>query len=298
MLVYLSSMRAILPRILILLGLSVFAAFPLLAQQAPGTFRWIDFHAPKDQDVIVWVNRALDAEHWTDIREIGVEYDAALVVTTLRATPQSAPNTDTFSVYSVSLTTHAVTVLLKGANLRLLDWMQFAAGRPREIAALYSDCAACDATTFFTAFYYDIRQHGWAMRWARGGDAIRIGPMKVSEGVTVSQVYALLADPNGHELIATWNHYDYGKQKSAEDFLYQYDVVPWTGLDRTQIVSGKDADALKRRLCLATDAVSGLMAGQDAELCALFTRSTVTHRPTTTPPANARGRSTPPGTKR
>ena len=53
---------------------------PLHAQQ--DTFRWMDFHSAKDQDVIVWVTRALEAEKWTSIREIGVIYDAALVVTT------------------------------------------------------------------------------------------------------------------------------------------------------------------------------------------------------------------------
>ena len=49
--------------------------------QAPDTFRWIDFHAQSDQDVVVWVTRALDNEKWTAIREIGVQYDAALVIT-------------------------------------------------------------------------------------------------------------------------------------------------------------------------------------------------------------------------
>src|ERR1019366_10125489 len=58
------------------------AANPLFAQQDP--FRWMDFHSEKDQDIVVWVTRALNAEKWTAIREIGVQYDAALVVTTLR----------------------------------------------------------------------------------------------------------------------------------------------------------------------------------------------------------------------
>jgi hypothetical protein len=271
------------------------SAFPIHAQQAPDTFHWIDFHSPKDQDVVVWVTRSLEAENWTAIREIGVEWDAALVVTTQRATPQSSPQLDTFAVYSVSLTNHSVTALLKGANLRLLDWMQFATGRPREIAALYSNCSNCNATTFLTAFYYDIRQHGWAARWMHGAEAIRIGSQNVTEGVTVSQVYAVLADPNGHEIVATWNHFDYGKEKPVEDYLYQYDVDPWTGLDRNQLISGKDAEAMKRRLCLATDAVSGLEAGQDSELCQPFTNAATPLSPKTTPPPNAHGRSEPPG---
>lgn len=242
----------------------------------------------------MWVTNSLAAEDWTAIREIGVQWDAALVVTTHRATPQSSPSADTFSVYSVSLTNHSVTALLKGSDLRLLDWLELAVGRPRELAALYSNCANCNASTFLTAFYYDIRQHGWAMRWMHGAEAIRLGAQQVGDDVAISQVYAVLADSNGHEMVATWNHFDYGKQKPAEDYLYQYDVDPWTGLDRTLVISGKDAEVLKRRLCQATDAVLGLEAGQDSEQCAPY--ATVRSRkPTTTPPPNARGRSMPPG---
>jgi hypothetical protein len=77
-------------------------AAPLSAQQAPDTFRWIDFHAQKDQDVVTWVTRSLAVEDWTAIREIAVEYDAALVVTTKRANLQAAATGDSFNVWSVS----------------------------------------------------------------------------------------------------------------------------------------------------------------------------------------------------
>ena len=238
-----------------------------LAQASPENFRWIDFHSPPDQDVIVWVTRALDTEQWTAIREIGVEYDAALVVTTLRKTPQSPPALDTFSVWSVSLTSHKVNALLKGANLRLLDWMLFAVGRPRDLAVLYDDCNDCDASTFFTAFYYDVTQHGWAPRWMRGSQAIPLQSAATPQSAAVSQTYAVLADPNGHEVVGTWNHFDYGKEKPAEDYVYRYDVDPLSGLERTQRLSGNDADALKRRICASTDAVTGLARGQDTPIC-------------------------------
>lgn len=257
-------MRVVLS-ILLLLFLS--APTSLSAQQAPADFRWINFHAPADQDTIIWVTRSLEAEKWTAIREIGVQYDAALVVTTLRPTPQSTTNGDTFAVYSVSLTNHSVTALIQGVNLRLLDWMLFAIGQPRELGALYDDCNECVASTFFTAFFYDVRQHGWATRWMRGNQAVPLSTSKVPAGVALTQVYAILADPNGHELVATWSHFDYGDQKPAEDFLYQYDLDPFTSLDRTQILSPKQSEAMERRLCLATDAVSGLAHGQDSPLC-------------------------------
>src|SRR4051812_29417802 len=58
------------------------------AAQGPDSFRWIDFHSPNDQDVVNWVRRALEEQKWTAIREIGVEYDQALVITTNRIAAQ------------------------------------------------------------------------------------------------------------------------------------------------------------------------------------------------------------------
>ncbi|MGO9436438.1 MAG: hypothetical protein ACLP00_19355 [Terracidiphilus sp.] len=239
----------------------------LRAQQSPDNFHWVDFHAKQDEDVVVWVRRALDPEKWSAIREIGVEYDAALVVTTLRKTPQTPPVLDTFSVWSVSLTNHSVNLLLTGANLRLLDWMLFAIGRPRDLGALYDDCNECDASTFLTAFYYDITQHSWAARWMRGKQAIPLLSANGPQNVTVSEAYAVLADPNGHEIVGTWNHFDYGTLRDPEDYVYQYDVDPLSGLERTQRLNGKEADAMKRRICAGTDAVTGLARGQNSSLC-------------------------------
>ena len=56
---------------------------------------------------------------------------------TLRSNPQASPSADTFNLWSVSLTTHAVTALLKGVNLRWIDWMQFSETGPPELGALY-----------------------------------------------------------------------------------------------------------------------------------------------------------------
>jgi hypothetical protein len=97
--------------------------------------------------------------------------------------------------------------------------------------------------------------------------------------VNVTQVYALMADPNGHELVGTWSHFDYGKQKPAEDYIYQYDVDPWSGLDRTQFLNGKAGDAMKRRVCTASDVVSGLAKGQDSPLCQQTLNKSPQHKP-------------------
>ena len=89
-------------------------------------------HDQKDQDIVVWVTRALAAENWTAIREVGVEYDAALVVTAQRANPQADPADDAFQIWSVNLTNHALTPLLKGYNLRWLPFVTLTDGGSAE----------------------------------------------------------------------------------------------------------------------------------------------------------------------
>lgn len=253
----------------------------------------MDFHAQQDQAIVTWVTRTLDPEKWTAIREMGVMYDAALVVTTTRANPEATPAADTFEVWSVSLTKHVATPLLKGVHLRWLDWMAFSEGHPREIAALYEDCDGCAATTYFTAFHYDVSQHLFVPRWMRGGQAVPVWTSAAPEGVALTQVYAVLSQPNGVEYLGTWNHYDYGKQKPAEDYVYRYDLDSFSLLERTQLLSGRDAEAMKQKLCAVQGATPGLARGQDSAVCQERTRAE--RHPVTTPPANAQGRSAPPG---
>jgi hypothetical protein len=270
------------------------SAASLPAQQVPDNFRWVDFHSAKEADTVAWVTRSLEPEKWTAIREIGVEYDAALVVTTLRSTPESLPGTDTFTVWSASLVNHSLTPILTGVNLRWLDWMLFADGAPRELSALYDDCGECAATTFFTAFHYDFPQHVWAARWMRGSQAVPIWSANVAAGVALTQVYAVLSEPNGRQLVGTWNHIDHDKLEQVEDVLFRYDLDPFSGLERTQLLIGKDAETMKQRLCNAQDAVSELARGQDSLLCQPLLMRPLARKPVTTPPANNHGQSVPP----
>jgi hypothetical protein len=253
----------------------------------------MDFHSEKDQDVIVWVTRSLAVENWTAIREIGVQYDAALVVTTNRSAPQSSPNADSFTIWSISLTNHALTPLLKGYNLRWLDWMTFTEGGPQELPALYDNCIECAPGTLFTVFHYDQMQHNWAGRWMSGGQGVPMWSANTQPGVTWTQVYAGLAEPNGRELLGTWRRFDYGKERPPEDFVYRYDLDPLSGLERTQQLTGKEADALKLRLC--RDALPGLARGQDSELCQQLVNPHPGRKPVTTPPSNNHGKSVPAG---
>ena len=268
-----------------------------LHAQQPDPFRWTNFQSPKDQDMVFWVTRALVAENWTAIREIGVQYDAALVVTTQRANPQANPADDSFSIWSVNLTNHALSPLLTGYNLRWLGFLTFTDGGAVEPAILYDNCAACAPDTYFTAFHYDLQQHSFVGRWINGENGIPLWSNTSLPNVDWNQVYAGLAEPNGRELIVTWNHFDYGPVKPDDEVIYRYDVDPFSGQERTVLLKGKDADAVKQRLCSAADAIPGLAGGQNSAICQELFPTTHQRRPVTTPPANNRGQSTPPGAR-
>jgi hypothetical protein len=290
-------MRCFLARRAILLFAAVLVlAVPLSAQQSADAFRWINFHSrsPNDQDIIVWVTRALQIDQWTAIREIGVKFDAALVITTFRATPQSLPEDDTFTVWTVSLSSHVAAPLVTGVNLRLFDWERFADGASEDLAALYDNCRNCSASTYFTAFYYDVAHHAWGARWINGGQGAPVWNTNQSSDGTWTQVYAVMAEGDGHVELCTWNHFDYGKQKKPTDVLYRYDRDPFSGLDRTSALTGRQAEDMKLRLCRGQDAVQGLSRGQDSPLCQSLVNPHPERRPVTTPPANNRGRSVPP----
>lgn len=263
--------------------------------QEPETFRWMNFHSQKDQDIIVWVTRALQVDDWTAIREIGVKYDAALVVTADRATPESLPQDDTFTVWSVSLTSHLAAPLVHGVNLRLFDWERFANSATEDLTALYDNCRNCSTATYFTAFYYDMEHHQWAARWINGGQGVPVWNSAPPSSIAWTQVYGLVAEPDGHVELCTWNHFDYGKSKDPEDVVYRYDRDPFSGLDRTAVLSGKMADDMELKLCRGQDNVQGLERGQDSDLCQSLVNPHHDRHPVTTPPANNHGKSTPPG---
>lgn len=249
------------------------AAIPALSQQPeasprqPGSFYWVNFHSPKDQSIVIWVTRSLAVEDWTNIREIGVMYDSALVITTNRATPQSLPDTDSFNVWNVSLINHLVTPVLKGVNLRWLAMLRLFAGAPMEPAVLYDNCRQCAANTYFTTFHYDVATRRWEARWVNGGDGVAVWNTNHPAGMDWTQVYAVTTGGNGIAQLVTWNHFDFGPGKPPEDSIFRYDVDPFSGLDRIAVVSPKEVEAAKVALCNAQDAVTGLARGQDSDLC-------------------------------
>ena len=277
------------------LAAALAASLPLSAQQTGANFRWIDFHSQKDQNIIVWVTRSLAVAGWTAIREIGVVYDAALVVTSDRSNPQGTPGSGAFTVWSVSLTSHAVAPLVTGVSLRWFDRLRFSDGTPEEWPVLYDNCRDCASNTYFTAFYYDLRSHAWGARWMSAGHGVPVWNADHPAGVAWTQVYAVMSGATGHVALYTWNHFDYGKPKPPEDFLYRYDIDPFSDLDRMVMLNGKEADATMLDLCRGQDAVQGLERGQDSTVCRELIKERGMRQPVTTPPANNRGQSLPPG---
>ena len=276
---------------------AILALAPQLgAQQTSGDFRWMDFHDAKDQNIVAWVARSLAVEKWTSIREIGLVYDAALVVTADRPSPQSPPNDDSFTVWNVSLTSHVVAPLISGVNLRWFDWQNFADNAPQELTVLYDNCHDCAASTYFTAFHYDIAHHMWAARWVRGGQGVLVwnatGPSAAS-GIDWTQLYAVMAGPDGRAFLATWNHFEYGKLKPPSDTLFEFDVDPQSGLERTVDLTRDEAEAMKLRICRGQNTVQGLERGQDSQLCQKLRDVQPQRKPVTTPPANNHGKSQP-----
>ncbi len=293
-------MQVDLPRRLAAAGAALAFVVPLGAQQTSGTFRWINFHDPKDQNIVAWVTRSLTVEKWTAIREIGVLYDAALVVTADRTDPQSSPGDDSFTVWNASLSSHVVAPLVSGVNLRWFDWQHFAAGAPEELTILYDNCRDCSASTYFTAFYYDISHHLWAARWIRGGQGVLVwnaaGPGATS-GIAWTQVYAVMTGSDGLAFLCTWNHFEYGKLRPPSNTIFRYDVDPQWGLERTYELTRDDADQMELRLCRGQSSVQGLERGQDSSVCQQLISAQPQRKPVVTPPANNRGKSAPPSVR-
>jgi hypothetical protein len=289
-------MRVDSPNRLILLVAALVLSVPLHAQQTSGTFRWIDFHSAADQNIVVWVTRSLQVEKWTAIREIGVVYDAALVVTTDRANPEAPPGNDTFTIWNASLTSHVVAPVLTGVNLRWLEPEHFVEDAPAELTILYDNCRECAASTYFTTLHYDLPHHMFAARWLRGGQGVMVwnATPPTAPGIAWTQVYAVMGGADGRALLATWNHFEYGKQKPPADTLFRYDVDPMTGMDRTADLTKEDSTAMKLRLCRGQDTVQGLARGQDSDLCQQLLGTQPQRKPVTTPPANNHGQSAPP----
>ena len=285
---------------------SVFAFLPILlvlgslsasGQTAPQSFHWIDFRATADAPTVRWVSDSLAGQSYSALREIGVQWDAALVVTTQRATSQSSPASDRFTLWSVSLSHRQVIALLSGYQLEYRSWLTFGSQILPELGLTWQNCLQCDASLFFTAAYYSPTDHAWRLRWMRGSDGAALHTASPAAGVQASEVYGLMTDIRGNSTLATWLHLDFGSAKPAQDYVYTYAVDPASGLDIIQALGEEHAGPMRTQLCQLTSAQSSLLGGQQSALC-LPDAATRTHTrahhgrvPVTTPPANNQGQS-------
>jgi hypothetical protein len=287
-----ASLTRVLKRSLVAFAATGFlAATQLCAQQPPEAFHWVNFHSDADSDVVNWVSHALENQPWTVIREIGVQYDAALVITAERKSKNAMPATDNFSLWSVSLTTHAATPLVTGANLHFVDWLRFTAGRTPEMALFYDDCEHCQATTFFTAVHYDGTTHEWVARWLHAGQAAPVWSSNTLADGSWTQLYGLFPRTDGSVALATWSHFDDTTHKPQSDFVYLYSVDLKSGIESSTLLSGKAVEQTKQRLCRPENLLPGLGRGQDTPLCQRLLKPDA--HPVTSPPSNNQGRATP-----
>jgi hypothetical protein len=134
----------------------------------------------------------------------------------------------------------------------------------------------------------------WTARWMRGTQAAPVWTANATPGVALTQIYALLTEPSGRQLMGTWSHFDHGPDQDAVDSIFRYDLDPFSALERTQLLCCKEADQMKQRLCAAQTDVTGLARGQDSTLCQLAPKPRVERKPVTTPPSNNHGQSQPP----
>jgi hypothetical protein len=189
-----------------------------------------------------------------------------LAVVAKRPSSTALPNESTISVYDLSLKYETAKLLLSGAGLRFAGWLRFTREDQPELVATYEDCAAaCQKTTFFTAFYLDQKTREWKSRWPR---SIAGAPI-FSEGQEANggqQVYALMVDDTGRAVLGAWQHYS-GRTRRDSDYVFAYHLTQWTLQDVTETLSGASARTMETRLCRAQDEALGIAGGQDSPMC-------------------------------
>lgn len=241
--------------------------------QAVEGFAWTDLRGETDRVGVV--TKALEGEKYTALREIAVVSDEALVITASRPNPTARPDQDHYIVYSVDLknASDKPVQLMTGTHLQFRDWLRFVRDGETELVATYDDCSDCRATTFLTAFYLDAKTRKWRARWPRevaGAPLFSAAPGNPGE---TDQAYALMVGADGRAVLATWSHFQQRKRGTGDDYLFEYDVDPASGLERSRQVLGSEAGPLRTRLCKAEGSVLDIAAGQDTASCKQVSRA-------------------------
>jgi hypothetical protein len=225
-------------------------------------FTWVDLKS--DTATVTSVTKALEAQKYTALREIGLIGDQALVITAARADLIAQPQQDRFNVFGISLKDGKVDPLLDGADLRIFDWLKFYDYDSPELLATYDDCSNCQATTFLTAFYIDRFTKKWHVRWPRN---IAGAPLTAA-GSSGQSVYALFMNVDQRVVLDTWIRYPQQKKsRRAGEYLFEYRVDPVSDQGASRPLTGNDAAKTELRLCKGEGVVFGIAGGQASEAC-------------------------------
>jgi hypothetical protein len=242
--------------------------------RVPDGFRWVDFK--QDVSTVSNIEKALKAENYSAIREIGVRGDFALVMTVQRESTHSTPLGDRWGVYNISTKNWNLQPLISGYNLEIKDWIRFQSNES-DLGVFYMDCWECKPAGVFTALHYDTRE-GWRARWKNEKDPIRPGIVfritDVNHPYTneqVDQVVAVIAPSDDVAAVGTWYYSKDLSTGKITEAVTKFSVDQATGEDKTFVLSGPEAKAWELKLCKVPSSPLGLSQGQSSRVCKRIT---------------------------
>ena len=242
------------------------------AQTPPG-FHWVDFK--RQPELVAKIEKALLAEDYSAIREIGIAGDAALVFTSERIPGTPLPEADLWRVYNISLPSGETRQMLGGYQVELKDWLRFEPRGLKDLGVTYLTCWECEPTSMFTALHYD-NATGWRARWPHAssmeydtpGLAFCLGGAGYPyDHDNVDQVFAVLSPAEGHAAAGSWYYALNTRTGVRTSTTVRYSVDPASGADRSETLTGRVAAAWQQRLCAAKDASHSLLSGQTGASC-------------------------------
>ena len=246
-------------------------------------FHWVDFK--RENVTVSRVTEILKPEDYTNIREIGIVGDSALVFTTWREPGRGVqqvpldPAYERWTVYGVSLKQAKFQKLVSGYELQIKAWVHFTSAGIDDLAIVYKDCSECEAASFFTAFHYDEKMR-WQARWAAARADYPTGIAFFSTDVPdsdpdadIDQVFAVFAPQNGDAAVGTWYYSREHRTGKVTNDVMKFFVDPASGKERSLTLKGAEAAAWERQLCNAKDASLELRIGQDSKSCKRMLRA-------------------------
>jgi len=215
------------------------------------------------------VHRALKSEPHTSIHKVGVEDGFAIVLTTIHEDEDSYR----WSIYSLSLVTGRMRILVSGYKVKLLDWVGKSSP---ELAITYYDCWGCEAATLFSTLHY-IKGVGWRARWPnktvdpnypQPGAVVSYGDAgEPYDDNVVDQVFAVVSQPNGGFAAGRWFHSRDTKTGKIDNDVEKYSFDPATGEDHVEKLTGSQSLAWRREICTPSYALIKASIGQDSKAC-------------------------------